>query len=105
MSKVAVFFSNDTGGSGICNTPPTSMSPSEPSRKVYVNGVVVMAAGDVLSNAPGLTPKGDPCASPRVVQASRKVFVNGKSIAAAGDTLNSGTGILTTVGISKVYVL
>lgn len=105
MSKVAVFFANDTGGSGVCNTPPTSMSPSQPGRRVYVNGVVVMASGDVLTNAAGLTPKGDPCVSSRVVQASRRVYVNGKSIAAAGDTLNIGTGILTTVGISRVYVV
>jgi uncharacterized Zn-binding protein involved in type VI secretion len=105
MSKIAVFSGLDSGGSGICNTPPTSLSPTAPERRVYANGVVVMASGDVLSPASGTTPKGDPCVSQRVVRATRKVFVNGKAIAVRGDSLNIGTGITIATGQSNIFVV
>ena len=105
MSSLAVFSGLDSGGSGVCNTPPASLSPTAPERRVFANGVAVMAAGDVLSPASGTTPKGDPCTSQRVVSASRKVFVNGKAIAVKGDTLNAGTGITIATGQDKIIVV
>lgn len=101
---VATFTGNDSGGSGICNTPPTPISPVI-TRSVYVNGQPVMVNADVLSAAPGTTPSGDPCSSTRVVSSSRNIFVGGQSIAAVGDTLNSVTGITIPTGSSNVFVV
>jgi uncharacterized Zn-binding protein involved in type VI secretion len=105
MSNIAVFTGVDSGGSGVCNTPPASLSPTAPERRVYVNGTVVMADGDVLTQASGTTPKGDPCVSQRVVKATRNVFVNGKAIAAQGDILNAGTNITIPTGQPNVFVV
>ena len=101
---VATFTGNDSGGSGICNTPPAPISPVV-SRSVFVNGQVVVANADVLSDAPGTTAKGDPCSSTRVVSCSRNIFVGGQAIAAVGDSLNSGTGITIATGSSNVFVV
>lgn len=101
---VATFTGNDSGGSGICNTPPTPLSPPI-TRNIFVNGQPVMVNADTLSAASGTTPSGDPCSSPRVVAASRNIYVGGQSIAAVGDTLNSVTGITIPTGSSNVFVV
>ena len=95
----------DSGGTGICNTPPTVLgTPSvATSGKVYVGGKVVLKEGDAFKPVPGTTPKGDPCASPRTLKGSSTVRVNGASIGRMGDTLNPGTGIMIAKGTNKVY--
>lgn len=105
MSKgIAIFTGSDSGGSGVCNTPPTPLSPPS-SRNVFVNGQVVIANGDTLSNASGTTSNGAPCSSTRIVQASRNIFVGGQAIAAVGDSLNSVTGITIPTGSLNVFVV
>lgn len=107
MSRgVAIYRGLDTGGGGICNTPPTSLTgPSQAGRNVYVNKVPVIVAGDSLTSVPGTTPKGDPCVSSRrAVVVGGKVFANKKMIAKQGDVLNAQNNIRIAGGSQNVFL-
>ena len=83
----------DSGGGGICNTPPTALAPGTPG-KYFVGGFTPVLEGDVMTPAPGTTPNGLPCTSPRVaVSTSTKVFFGGRRVCKVGDILNATTGI------------
>jgi hypothetical protein len=92
---VATFTGVDSGGVCPCVTPPAPLAPPAPDRRVFVNKQVVMAAGDILSPAPGetCTSEPSPCESPRKVVSVGRVFVNKKPIAHIGDFLNEPTSI------------
>lgn len=107
MKGVAIYTGSDTGGTGDCITPPTSVG-SGPGRSVKINGIQVMVDGDVLTPASGNTPTSppSPCTSPRKVVASAKgVLVNGKALAVQGDVLRAETNIRIATGSSGVFVL
>ena len=83
----------DSGGAGICNTPPTPLAPGTPG-KYFVGGFTPVLEGDVMTPAPGTTPNGFPCTSPRVaVSTSTKVFFGGRRVCKVGDVLNATTNI------------
>ena len=83
----------DSGGAGICNTPPTALAPGTPG-KYFVGGFTPVLEGDVMTPAPGTTPNGFPCTSPRVaVSTSTKVFFGGRRVCKVGDVLNATTNI------------
>lgn len=85
----------DSGGAGICNTPPTALAPPGfGAGKYFVGGFTPVLEGDVLTPAAGTTPNGFPCTSPRVaISTSAKVFFGGRRVCKVGDILNSTTGI------------
>ena len=89
----------DSGGGGICNTPPTSILPAPANPKYLINGVPPVLEGDTMTPATGTTPNGFPCTTPRVaVSTSVKVFFGGRRVCKVGDVLNAGTAI--TIGPS-----
>lgn len=83
----------DSGGQGACNTPPLVVGRPGSPTKVFAGKQMVLKNGDTFNPAPGTTPKGDPCQSPRTLRAVRKVFVGKKAIGTLGDFLNSSTNI------------
>ena len=87
--------STDTGGAGACNTPPAVLSPPGfAAGKYFVGGFTPILEGDTLSPAPGSTPNGFPCASPRIaISTSAKVFFGGRRVCKVGDVLNATTNI------------
>jgi hypothetical protein len=110
---IAVFGAppgNDSGGAGACNTPPAPLAPQNPSAilgKVKFGGFPPILEGDVLTPAPGTTPKGDPCASPRTaISTAVKVRIGGRAPCSPGDVLNAGTGITIASGggVPKIVV-
>ena len=107
MRRVAIYTGSDSGGTGDCITPPTSVGTG-PERSVKVNGKPVMINGDILAPASGNTPTTPPapCTSPRKVVASNTgVFVNGKALAVQGDVLRAETNIRIATGSSTVFVV
>ena len=98
----------DSGGSGSCNTPPLVLSrPSGDPVTVYAGRRMVVKEADTFNPAPGTTPKGDPCTSPRTLIAKRKVFVSKRPIGTLQDVLNSSTNIIinTDPGQHKVFAV
>ena len=88
----------DSGGAGACNTPPTPLAPIPPS-KYLIGGVPPVLEGDTMTPAPGTTPNGFPCTTPRVaVSTSTKVRFGGRRVCFVGDFLNSTTAL--TIGPS-----
>ena len=85
---------SDSGGAGVCNTPPTSILPAPPS-KYLIGGVPPVLEGDTMTPVPGTTPNGFPCTSPRqAVSTSTKVRFGGRRVCFVGDPLNPTTGIV-----------
>ena len=66
---IAVYNSSpDTGGAGICNTPPQTIAPPGfGAGKYFVGGFTPVLEGDTMTPATGTTPNGFPCTSPRVL--------------------------------------
>lgn len=92
---VATESAIDSGGTGACNTPPLVLGrPGGDPVRVFCGKQMVVKEGDVFTAAPGTTPKGDPCTSPRTLIARRKVFVSKRSIGVLQDVLNSSTNII-----------
>lgn len=84
----------DSGGAGVCNTPPTSILPAPPS-KYLIGGVPPVLEGDTMTAVPGTTPAGGVCTSPRqAVSTSTKVRFGGRRVCFPGDPLNPATGIV-----------
>ena len=93
---IAVYNSSpDTGGAGICNTPPQTIAPPGfGAGKYFVGGFTPILEGDTLTPATGTTPNGFPCTSPRVaISTSTKVFFGGRRVCKVGDVLNATTNI------------
>ena len=93
---IAVYNSSpDTGGAGICNTPPQPIAPPGfGAGKYFVGGFTPVLEGDTLTPATGTTPNGFPCSSPRVaISTSTKVRFGGRRVCKVGDILNAGTNI------------
>ena len=93
---IAVYNSSpDTGGAGICNTPPQTIAPPGfGAGKYFVGGFTPILEGDTLTPATGTTPNGFPCTSPRVaISTSTKVRFGGRRVCKVGDILNAGTNI------------
>lgn len=94
---VADITSTDSGGKGSCNTPPLVLGrPSVGGGgvvKVYAGKKLVVKNTDSFRPAPGTTPKGDPCQSPRTLKAQSTVKIGKQSIGKQGDVLNSSTNI------------
>ena len=85
---------SDTGGAGVCNTPPTPLAPIPPNPKYLIGGVPPVLEGDTMTPAAGTTPAGFPCTTPRVaVSTSTKVRFGGRRVCKVGDILNAGTNI------------
>ena len=85
----------DSGGGGICNTPPTSILPAPANPKYLIGGVPPVLEGDTMTPAAGVTPAGFPCTSPRqAVSTSTKVRFGGRRVCFPGDPLNPTTGIV-----------
>ena len=84
---------SDTGGAGVCNTPPTPLAPIPPNPKYLIGGVPPVLEGDTMTPAPGTTPGGTPCTTPRIaVSSSAKVRFGGRRVCFVGDPLNAATG-------------
>ena len=97
---IAVYNSSpDSGGAGICNTPPQTIAPPGfGAGKYFVGGFTPILEGDTLTPATGTTPNGFPCTSPRVaISTSTKVRFGGRRVCKVGDVLNATTGI--TIGL------
>lgn len=108
MSKpIATTTSLDSGGKGVCNTPPTvTGAPSTPGINLYAMKKPVLFNSNVLSPVPGTTPKGDPCTSPRKVVAVSNSNTSKNSIAKVGDILNEPTSItIASTPDATVYVV
>lgn len=94
----------DSGGAGACNTPPCVIGPSVP-RTVTVGGLFPILEGDVLTPAPGTTPGGNPCTTPRVaISTTAKVRMNGLRPCCPGDFLATATGITITAASANPKV-
>lgn len=95
--QVATYTGVDSGGTCPCVTPPTAQTPTGESlsRRVYVNKILAMASGDVLTPASGqtCTSEPSPCQSPRTVVSAGRVFVGKKPVGHIGDLLNQSTNI------------
>ena len=106
---VADITSIDSGGKGACNTSPLVLGKASSAPgvgKVYAGKKLVVKAGDAFRPAPGTTPKGDPCTSPRILKSSSKAKVSKKAIGKQGDTLNASTNItIAKASKSRVYVV
>lgn len=95
---VADITSTDSGGTGVCNTPPLILG--RPSTggvgigKVYVGKQLVVKNTDSFRPATGTTPNGNPCQSTRILRAQSTVKVGKQSIGKQGDVLNSSTNII-----------
>ena len=84
----------DSGGAGICNTPPTPLAPPVVG-KYFVGGFAPVLEGYTMTPAAGTTPNGFPCTSPRqAVSTSTKVRFGGRRVCFPGDPLNPTTGIV-----------
>ena len=85
----------DSGGAGICNTPPQPLAPPGfGAGKYFVGGFTPVLEGDTMTPATGTTPAGGVCTSPRVaISTSVKVFFGGRRVCKVGDFLNTTTGI------------
>ena len=85
----------DSGGAGVCNTPPTPLGPLPPSSMKYlIGGFPPVLEGDTMTPATGTTPAGGVCTSPRVaISTSVKVFFGGRRVCKVGDVLNATTAI------------
>ena len=109
MSRpIATTVSMDSGGAGACNTPPkvTGAASSGSSISLYAMKKPVLFNSNVLAPAPGTTPKGDPCTSPRKVVAISNGKTAKNGIAKVGDTLNEPTGItIASTPDATVYVV
>ena len=85
----------DSGGGGICNTPPTSILPAPANPKYLINGVPRVLEGDIMTPAAGTTPNGFPCTTVRTaVSSSAKVRFGGRRVCFPGDPLNAATGLV-----------
>ena len=85
----------DSGGAGVCNTPPTSILPAPANPKYLIGGFPPVLEGDTMTPAAGTTPNGFPCTTPRVaVSTSTKVRFGGRRVCFPGDPLNSATNLL-----------
>ena len=85
----------DSGGGGICNTPPTSILPAPANPKYLINGVPPVLEGDIMTPAAGTTPNGFPCTTVRTaVSSSAKVRFGGRRVCFPGDPLNAATGLV-----------
>lgn len=111
-TPVATYTGNDSGGANCpCQSPVAPLTPEGSTvsliteRKVYVEKVAVMAAGDVLTPAPGTqcTDKRPPCVNPRKVVSLGKVFVGKKPIGHLKDFLNEPAGIKIVGTPTKVF--
>lgn len=106
MSKPIVCYNGtpDSGGTGSCNTPPCGIGPvGLAAGKYFVGGFPVILEGDVLTPAPGTTPGGNPCATPRTaISTSTKVFFGGRRVCRVGAVLGTsgGTPITATMASS-----
>ena len=89
----------DSGGSGSCNTPPFPIGPTGfATGKYFVGGFPVILGGDVLTPAPGTTPGGNPCVTPRTaIATSAKVFFGGRPVCRVGDILGTSGGTPITI--------
>ena len=85
----------DSGGAGICNSPPTALAPPGfGAGKYFVGGFTPVLEGDTMTPATGTTPAGGVCTSPRVaISTSVKVFFGGRRVCKVGDVLNATTAI------------
>ena len=85
---------SDTGGAGVCNTPPTPLAPIPPNPKYLIAGVPPVLEGDTMTPAAGTTPAGFPCTTPRIaVSTSTKVRFGGRRVCFVGDFLNQATAL------------
>ena len=95
---VAVYSpgATDSGGAGVCNTPPTPLGPLPPSSMKYlIGGFPPVLEGDIMTPAAGTTPNGFPCTTVRTaVSSSAKVRFGGRRVCFVGDPLNPTTGIV-----------
>ena len=83
----------DSGGAGICNTPPTPLAPPVVG-KYFVGGFAPVLEGDTMTPAAGTTPNGFPCTTPRIaVSTSTKVRFGGRRVCFVGDFLNQATAL------------
>ena len=84
----------DSGGAGVCNTPPTPLGPPVVG-KYFLMGIPPVLEGDQMTPAAGTTPAGIPCTTPRVaVSTSTKVRFGGRRVCFVGDPLNAATGLV-----------
>ena len=93
---IAVYNSSpDTGGTGICNTPPQTIAPPGfGAGKYFVGGFTPVLEGDTMTPAPGVLPAGGPCTTPRIaVSTSTKVRFGGRRVCFVGDFLNQATAL------------
>lgn len=89
--------SPDSGGAGACNTPPAPIAPVPTGLKVLIGGLPPILEGDVLTPAPGTTPGGNPCTTPRTaVSTAVKVRIGGRRPCFPGDFLAQSTSITIT---------
>lgn len=109
---VATYTGSDSGGPACpCQSPVATLSPDGSTvgliseRRVYVEKIAVMAAGDVLTPAPGTVCSNErpPCLNARIVVSSGKVFVGKKPIAHIQDVLNAAAGIKIVGVPTKVF--
>jgi len=109
MSRpIATTTSIDSGGKGACNTPPkvTGAASVSGGIQLYAMKKPVLFSTNVLAPAPGTTPKGDPCTSPRKVNAVSNSKTSKNSIAKVGDVLNPSTNItISSTPDATVYVV
>ena len=99
----------DSGGAGICNTPPTALAPPGfGAGKYFVGGFTPVLEGDTMTPATGTTPAGGVCTSPRVaISTSVKVFFGGRRVCKVGDVLNATTAItiMPSAGTGKHFTV
>ena len=112
MRTVATYTGSDSGGPICpCQSPVATLSPDGSTvsliaeRRVYVEKIAVMAAGDILTPAPGTTCTNErpPCVNVRKVVSLGKVFVGKKPIAHIQDFLNEAAGIKIVGVPTKVH--
>lgn len=103
---IATITSIDSGGAGTCNTPPLVLGKGSGVVNVYAGKIPVVKSGDTFKPAPGTTPKGDPCTSPRVLKGKSKCLVGKLPVGKQGDTLYEPTGItIAKASKASVYVV
>lgn len=97
--KVAVYNGAvDSGGAGACNTPPFAIGPAPGNVKVLIGGLPPILEGDVLTPAPGTTPGGNPCTTPRTATStSAKGRIGGRRPCSPGDILAATSGTPITI--------
>lgn len=106
---IATVASIDSGGKGACNTPPLVLGKASSATgvaKVYAGKILVVKSSDTFKPAPGTTPKGDPCTSPRTLKGKSKCKVGKLPVGKKGDTLYAPTGItIAKASTAGVYVV